>query len=235
LETLLRIGSFEKVSVMSEAELQQNKSNGVWAILKEAVRGSERDFTSGSIGLAIFLLAVPMILEMVMESLFAIVDIFFVAHLGADSVAVVGITEAMMAIVYAVAFGLAIGATATVARRIGEKNTEEAARTATHVLYLGLFVSILMSIFGIIFAPYLLAALGAEPEVIAEGTTFTRIMLGGNAVVVFIFLLNAIFRGAGDAAIAMRVLWLANALNIVLAPWFIYGSDIFSALARRSG
>ena len=223
--------SFGKVSIMNKgAELQQNEPNGVWSILKEAVRGSERDFTTGSIGLAIFLLAVPMILEMVMESLFAIVDIFFVAHLGADSVAVVGITEAMMAIVYAVAFGLAIGATATVARRIGEKNIEEAARTAAHVLYLGLFVSILMSVVGVIFAPYLLAALGAEPEVIAEGTTFTRIMLGGNAVVVFIFLINAIFRGAGDAAIAMRVLWLANALNIVLAPCFIYGSDIFAFL-----
>ena len=216
------------------AELQPNESNGWLSILKEAVRGSDRDFTEGSIGLAIFLLAVPMILEMVMESLFAVVDIFFVAHLGADSVAIVGITEAMMAIVYAVAFGLAIGATATVARRIGEKNPEEAARAATHVLYLGLFVSILMSVAGLIFAPDLLAALGAEPQVVAEGTTFTRIMLGGNAVVVFIFLLNAIFRGAGDAAVAMRVLWLANALNIVLAPCFIYGSDIFGFLGIRA-
>ena len=198
-----------------------------WSIVKEAVRGSERDFTSGSIGLAIFLLSVPMILEMIMESLFAIVDIYFVAKLGADAVAVVGITEAMMAIVYAVAFGLAIGATATIARRIGEKETEAAAKTAAHVLYLGLIVSVVMSLIGVIFAPQLLAVLGSEPQVIEQGTMFTRIMLGGNAVVVFIFLLNAIFRGAGDAAVAMRVLWLANGLNIILDPLFIFGWWIF--------
>lgn len=207
---------------------EQVFDNSFWSILKEAVRGSNRDFTQGSIGLAIFLLSVPMILEMMMESLFAVVDIFFVAKLGADAVAVVGITEAMMAIIYAVAFGLAIGATATVARRIGEKDTDGAARTAAHVLYLGLIVSVVMSVIGIIFAPDFLSLLGGEPQVIEQGTTFTRIMLGGNAVVVFIFLLNAIFRGAGDAAVAMRVLWLANGLNIILAPCFIYGSEIFA-------
>ena len=213
-----------------ETTPEQVFDNSFWSILKEAVRGSQRDFTQGSIGLAIFLLSVPMILEMVMESLFAVVDIFFVAHLGADAVAVVGITEAMMAIIYAVAFGLAIGATATVARRVGEKNTEGAARAAAHIIYLGFFISILISVIGIIFAPVFLSFLGAEPQVIEQGTTFTRIMLGGNAVVVFIFLLNAIFRGAGDAAVAMRVLWLANGLNIILAPNFIYGNKIFAFL-----
>lgn len=205
-------------------------NNSFWSILKEAIKGSNRDFTQGSIGLAVFLLSVPMILEMMMESLFAIVDIFFVAKLGADAVAVVGITEAMMAIVYAVAFGLAMGTTATVARRVGEKDFENAAKTAAHVIYLGAIVSIVMSAIGLAFAPELLALLGAEPQVVAQGTAFTRIMLGGNAVVIFIFLLNAIFRGAGDAAIAMRVLWLANILNIVLDPLFIFGIWIFPEL-----
>ena len=209
---------------------EQALDNSFWSILREAFTGSQRDFTQGSIGLAIFLLAVPMILEMGMESVFAIVDIYFVAHLGADSVAVVGLTESMLAIIYAVAIGLSIGATATVARRTGEKDAEGAARSAAHAIYLGVIVSVVMSIVGIVFAPTFLSLLGAEPQVIAEGTTFTRIMLGGNAVIVFLFLLNAIFRGAGDAAIAMRVLFLANLLNIFLAPCFIYGSDIFAFL-----
>jgi putative MATE family efflux protein len=169
-----------------------------------------------------------MILEMLMESIFALVDIFFVAHLGADAVAVVGLTESMLAIVYAVAIGLSIGATATVARRTGEKDVEGAARTSAHAIYLGVVVSLVMSAIGIIFAPTFLSVLGAEPQVIEQGTTFTRIMLGGNAVIVFLFLLNAIFRGAGDAAVAMRVLFLANLLNIFLAPCFILGSDIFA-------
>ena len=132
-----------------------------------------------------------------------------------------------MAIIYAVAFGLAVGATATVARRVGEKDFENAAKTAAHVIYLGLIVSVVMSAVGLIFAPQFLSLLGAEPQVIEQGDLFTRIMLGGNAVVVFIFLLNAIFRGAGDAAIAMRVLWLANGLNIILDPLFIFGIWIF--------
>ncbi len=206
------------------------EDNSFWSILREAVAGSSRDFTQGSIWIAIFLLAVPMILEMGMESVFAIVDIYFVGHLGADSVAVVGLTESMLAIIYAVAIGLSIGATATVARRTGERDAEGAARSAAHAIYLGVIVSVVMSAIGIIFAPTFLALLGAEPQVIELGTTFTRIMLGGNAVIVFLFLLNAIFRGAGDAAVAMRVLFLANLLNIFLAPCFIYGADIFAFL-----
>ncbi|MEO8647831.1 MAG: MATE family efflux transporter [Acidobacteriota bacterium] len=214
----------------SESPSFEAADNSFWAILREAVRGSKRDFTTGSIGLAIFLLAVPMILEMMMESLFAVVDIFFVAKLGAEAVAVVGLTESIMALVYAVAIGLSIGATAVVARRSGEKDPEGAARSAAHVIYLGIIVSVLMSIIGIVFAPTFFRLLGAEPHVVELGVPFMRIMLGGNAVVVFLFLLNAIFRGAGDAAIAMRVLWLANALNMILAPCFIFGVWIFPEL-----
>ncbi|MGI8813674.1 MAG: MATE family efflux transporter [Pyrinomonadaceae bacterium] len=218
------------MSFDTEAPSTETDDNSFWAILREAIRGSKRDFTRGSIGLAIFLLAVPMILEMLGESLFAIVDIFFVAKLGAEAVATVVLTEAIMALIYAVAFGLAIGATATVARRVGEKDESGAAKTAAHVIYLGVIMSLTMSAIGIFFAPYILSALGAEPIVIARGTTFMRVMLGGNAVVVFIFLLNAIFRGAGDAAIAMRVLLLANSLNIILSPCFIFGVGPFPEL-----
>ncbi len=218
------------MSINTENPSVRMENNSFWSILREAVAGSQRDFTKGSIWLAIFLLAVPMILEMSMESVFALVDIYFVGHLGADSVAIVGLTESMLAIIYAVAIGLSIGATATVARRTGEKDEEGAARTAAHAIYLGVIVSVVMSIVGIIFAPVFLRLLGAEPQVIEQGTTFTRIMLGGNFVIVFLFLLNAIFRGAGDAAIAMRVLFLANLLNIILAPCFIMGADIFAFL-----
>jgi putative MATE family efflux protein len=204
--------------------------NSFFAVVREAFSGSQRDFTKGSIGLAVFLLAVPMIFEMFAESLFAIVDIFFVAKLGAGAVAIVGLTESVMALIYAVAFGLAIGATATVSRRIGEKDEAGAAKTAAHVIYLGIFISLVMSLIGIIFAPYILKLLGASADVMAEGTTFMRIMTGGNAVVLFIFLLNAVFRGAGDAAIAMRVLLLANGLNIILSPCFIFGVGPFPEL-----
>lgn len=198
-----------------------------WAILREAVEGSSRDFTSGSLNLAIFLLAVPMILEMLMESVFAIVDIYFVAHLGADAVAVVGLTESMLAIVFAMAIGLSVSATATVSRRTGENDPDGAARSAAHAIYLGVLFSVVLSVVGVVFAPHFLALLGANSRVIEMGTPFTRIMLGGNSVILFLFLLNAIFRGAGDASIAMRVLVLANALNIVLAPCLIYGKEIF--------
>jgi putative MATE family efflux protein len=208
---------------LSETPSAEAADNSFWPVVKEAISGSQRDFTQGSLGIGLFILSVPMIIEMFAESLFAVVDIFWVAHLGAGAIAVVGLTESMMALVYAVAFGLAIGATATVARRIGEKDPEGAAKTATHVIYLGIIVSAAMGVLGIVLAPTLFQFLGAEEEVIAMGVPFMRIMLGGNAVVTFLFLLNAIFRGAGDAAIAMKVLWLANILNMVLAPLFIFG------------
>ena len=214
----------------SEAPSLEAVDNSFWAVVREAFAGSQRDFTRGSIGLAIFLLAVPMILEMLGESLFAIVDIFFVAKLGAGAVAIVGLTESVMALIYAVAFGLAIGATATVSRRVGEKDEAGAAKTAAHVICLGVLISLIMSAIGIIFAPNILHALGAGDDVIVEGALFMRIMTGGNAVVLFIFLLNAIFRGAGDAAIAMRVLLLANGLNIILSPCFIFGVGPFPEL-----
>jgi len=209
------------------------EKNNWWSVGREALRGSTRDLTTSPIGISLFILAVPMVFEMFAESLFAVVDIFFVAHLGAEAVAVVGLTESIMALVYAVAFGLAIGATATVARRIGEGDPDGAANSATHVIYLGVIVSLVMSLLGITLAPTLLDVLGAEPHVIELGVPFMRIMLGGNAVVVFLFILNAIFRGAGDAAISMRVLWLANGLNMILSPCLIFGVWFFPQLGVK--
>ena len=203
------------------------EKNTFFSVLREAFVGTERDFTRGSIPVALIILAIPMILEMSMEALFAIVDTFFVAKLGAASVAVVGLTESVLALIYAVAVGLSIGATATVARRVGEKDMDGAARAATHVIYLGLLVSAAMGLAGVIFARQIFGLLGAEPEVIELGLPFMRIMFGTNAVILFLFLLNGIFRGAGDAAIALRVLIIANGLNIVLDPLFIFGIWIF--------
>jgi putative MATE family efflux protein len=218
------------MSFNAKAPALEPMDNSFWSVVREGLRGSERDFTQGPIWVALVILAIPMILEMSMESLFAVVDIFFVAKLGADAVAIVGLTESVMALIYAVAFGLAIGATATIARRTGEKDMAGAARSAAHVIYLGILVSILISAIGIIFAPQILGLLGARDHLIVEGSRFMRIMVGGNAVVLFIFLLNAIFRGAGDAAIAMRVLVLANGLNMILAPMFIFGVGFFPEL-----
>jgi putative MATE family efflux protein len=195
----------------------------VWSAIREALAGAHgRDFTEGPIGRAIFILAVPMVLEMVMESIFAVVDVFVVAHLGAEAVATVGLTESMMTVLYALAMGLSIGAGAMVARRIGEKNAEAAAHTAAQVILFGAVVSVLLGGVGIVFAPQLLRVMGASPEVLTHAT-FTRVMLGGNISVVMIFLLNSVLRSAGDAAIAMRVLWLANAINIVLCPTLVLG------------
>jgi putative MATE family efflux protein len=201
-----------------------------WAAVREALRGSRQDFTEVPIRRAILLLAVPMILEMSMESLFVLVDIFWVSRLGAGAVAVVGLTEAMLTLIFTVAMGLSIGATATVARRIGEKEPERAARSAVQVIALGIALAIPIGIVGGIFAPRLLSLMGASPQVIEHGKGYTTVMLGGNATVLLLFLGNAIFRGAGDAAIAMRVLWLANALNIVLGPCFIFGLGPFPEL-----
>ena len=204
--------------------------NSILGVLREAFVGTKRDFTKGSIPAALIILAIPMILEMSMESLFAIVDTFFVSRLGAESIAVVGLTESILVLAYAVGIGLAIGATATVARRVGEQDLEGAARTATHVVYLGIIVGVVMGTAGVIFAPQLLHLLGAEPQVIELGTPFMRVMLGTNIVIVFLFLLNGIFRGAGDAAIALRVLVIANGLNIFFCPMFIFGIGPFPEL-----
>ena len=186
--------------------------------MRAALRGDHYDYTDGPVGRSLWLLAIPMVLETLMESLFAICDVFFVSRLGADAVATVGLTESMLTMLYALAMGLGIGATATVARRIGEKDRDGAARAAVQAIALGIGVSVAIGVAGAIFAPALLGAMGATPSIVETGSAYTRVMLGGNATVVLIFLINAVFRGAGDAAIAMRVLWLANALNIVLAP-----------------
>lgn len=204
--------------------------NSIYSVLREAFVGTSRDFTVGPLLPALIILAIPMILEMSMEALFAIVDTFFVARLGAAPVAVVGLTESVLALAYAVAIGLSIGGTAMVARRVGEKDMDGAARTATHVVYLGLIVSAAMGVAGVVFARDIFWLLGAEPEVVELGLPFMRLMYGTNVVIVFLFLLNGIFRGAGDAAIALRVLIVANGLNIVLDPLFIFGIGFFPEL-----
>ncbi len=206
---------------------EERRASSAWSAVREALAGSDRDYTEGPVGRAIVLLSIPMVLEMLMESVFAICDVFFVSRLGADAMATVGLTESLIAIVYTIAMGLSIGATATVARRIGEHDADGAARAAVQAITLGVAVSIPIGIMGVVLAPSLLALMGASPSVIATGSGFTRVMLGGNATILLLFLINAIFRGAGDAAIAMRTLWLANAINIVLAPCFIFGFGPF--------
>lgn len=206
---------------------------GFWSGVREALRGSRRDYTEGAVGRAILVLAVPMVLEMVMESVFAVCDVFFVSRLGADAVATVGLTESMLTIIYALAMGLAIGATAMVARRTGERDADGAARAAVQAIALGAAIAIGLGAAGIVAAPALLRAMGASPTLLAVGTPYARIMFGGNATILLLFLVNAIFRGAGDAAIAMRVLWLANAINIALGPCLIFGLGPFPALGVK--
>src|SRR5215212_358805 len=208
----------------------QEESQSLWAAVKESIRGSHRDYTRGPIGRAILLLAIPMVLEMIMESVFAVVDIFWVSHLGTDAAATVGLTESLMTLVYALAIGLSIGAMAMIARRIGEKNPDGAARAAVQAIALALVVSIVIGAVGAPLAPKLLALMGGSPWVVEHGAAFTRVMLAGNVSVVMLFMINAIFRGAGDAAIAMRTLWLANWINILLGPCLIFGLGPFPKL-----
>ncbi len=206
------------------------EQQSLWSAIRESLRGSHRDYTTGPIGGAIIMLAIPMVLEMCMESIFAVVDIKWVSYLGPDAMATVGLTESLMTLVYTLAIGLSIGATATVARRIGEQNRDGAARAAVQAIVLALIVSAIIALIGAPLAPKLLSLMGASPSVVARGAGFTRVMLAGNATVVMLFMINAVFRGSGDAAIAMRVLWLANAINILLGPCLIFGLGPFPKL-----
>ena len=201
-----------------------------WRVVRQSLKGEHLDFTALPLNRAVLLLAVPMVLEMIMESLFAVVDMFWVSSLGKEAVAVVGLTESVMTLIYAVAMGLSFAGTALVARRIGEKNPEAAAHSAGQVILVGIGVSIALGAVGAIFAADILRWMGADETVVTLGTTFTRVMLGCNFTVFLIFLINAIFRGAGDAVLAMRTLWLGNAFNILLGPCFIFGWGPFPEL-----
>jgi len=196
-------------------------------LFRQAVRGDVKEFTSGSINKAIFLLAVPMVLEMLLESTFAIVDIFFVNKLGSGASATVGLTEAALSILYSVAWGLAMGVTAMVARRAGEKNFTAASDVAAQAIIIGTFFSVIISIIGLLFPREILQFMGAGAQVVKENYRFMQIMLAGNIVIMFLFINNAIFRGAGDASIAMRALLISNAINIILDPLLIFGIGPF--------
>jgi putative MATE family efflux protein len=203
---------------------------GFWASIREALAGSHQDFTTGSLNRAILLLAIPMVLEMVLESLFAVVDVFWVGRIGANAIATVGLTESMLTLVFAVAMGLSLSTTAMVARRVGEKDHDGAAIAAVQAIALGVTVSLAMGIPCLFLAPRLLEWMGASPEIISIGSAYTRIVLGGSEVVLMLFLNNAIFRGAGDAAIAMRLLWISNLINLMLDPCLIFGWGPFPRL-----
>ncbi|MDT0603582.1 MATE family efflux transporter [Thalassotalea castellviae] len=206
-------------------KLQQKLS--IRQLFKQSLKGNHQDLTKGSIGVAAFLLAVPMVLEMLMESIFAITDIFFVSGLGAQAVAVVGLTEAVLTLLYALAIGLSMAVTATIARRYGEKNIEQADVVAGQTLWIGMAVALIVGFIGLNFAEDILRLMGGSESLIQEGKTYTTIMLSGSITILYLFLINAIFRGAGDASIAMRSLWLANGINIVLDPLLIYGVGPF--------
>ena len=205
-------------------------AHGFWPSVRDALRGTHQDYTIGSLNRSIFLLAIPMVLEVVLESLFAVVDVFWVGRLGANAVATVGLTESMLMLVMSIGMGLAMSTTAMVARRIGEKDPEDAAIAGVQAIGLGLTISLAIGIPAGIFAPQLLGLMGASPEIVASGSSYARIALGGCGAIVMLFLNNAIFRGAGDAAIAMRLLWVSNIINLILDPCLIFGLGPFPHL-----
>ena len=211
---------------MTNTQTSENKT--VFGLFKQALRGNtEQDFTQGSIGQAAFLLSVPMVLEMVMESIFAVTDIFFVSSLGSEAVSVVGLTEAVLTLLYAIAIGLSMAVTATVARRIGEKDVDGASKVAAQTLWVGAITALIIGVFGVHYAIDILKLMGANSTVAEQGESYTSIMMGGSITILYLFLINAIFRGAGDASVAMKSLWLASGINIVLDPMLIFGIGPF--------
>lgn len=218
----------------------KSKSASLFSVIKQSLNGEQQDYTQGSIRKAVFLLAIPMILELSLESVFALVDMFFVGRLGENAIATVGLTESVITIVYSLAIGLSVGATAVVARRIGEKNPEAAAHAGAQALIIAMVVTLVLSVAGVIFAGDILSLMGASAEVVEQGAIFTRIMFGGCVAIIMLFLINGIFRGAGDAAMAMRSLWIASAINIILCPILIHfyglkGAAIATVIGRSSG
>src|SRR5437764_4204757 len=210
----------------AQSQLQPSFWGSVW----ESLQGSHQDFTVGNLNRAILLLAIPMVLEMALESLFAVVDVFWVSHLGANAIATVGLTESLLTLVFAVALGLSLSTTAMVARRIGEKDKDGASVAAVQCVAIGLMLSCLMGVPCLFYAPLLLRLMGGSPEIVAVGGNYARIALGGCGAVLLLFLNNAIFRGAGDAAIAMRLLWISNIINLILDPCLIFGWGPFPRL-----
>jgi putative MATE family efflux protein len=206
---------------------QQSALGRATAFFREAIQDNDEDFTTGPIGRALGLLAIPMMLEMAMESVFAVVDIAFVSRLGTDAVAAVGITEALISVLYGIAIGLGIGLTAMVSRRIGSNDPVGAAEVTGQAIWIGGLLSVAIGIAGIAYARELLEMMGASDGVIEQGVGFTAVMLGGAASIIYLFLLNAAFRGAGDATVALRSLWLANGINIILDPCLIFGLGPF--------
>ena len=217
-----------------------NRLSYIYQTFKLSLNGEQQDYTQGSIRKAVFLLAIPMILELSLESVFAVVDMFFVGKLGENAIATVGLTESVITIVYSVAIGLSTAATAVVARRIGEKNPDAAAHAGAQSLLIAFVVTALISVAGIVYASDILRLMGASDDVVKYGTIFTQIMLGGSIVIMLLFLINGIFRGAGDAAMAMKSLWIASIINIILCPIFIHylglkGAAIATVIGRSSG
>jgi len=217
-----------------------NKISQLISVIKQSLNGEEQDYTQCSIRKAVFLLAIPMILELSLESVFAVVDMFFVGKLGKNAIATVGYTESVITIVYSIAIGLSTAATAVVARRIGEKNPEGAAHAGAQSMVISLIATLVLSMAGFVFASDILTLMGAQEDVVREGTNFTRIMLSGSVAIMFLFLINGIFRGAGDAAMAMKSLWIASLTNIILCPIFIHfyglnGAAIATVIGRSTG
>lgn len=207
--------------------------HSIWSDIKASISGSEQDFTEIALGRAILILSIPMVIEMLLESVFAVVDIYFVSKLGAEAVATVGITESLITIIYAIAIGLSMSTTAIVSRRIGEKDTTGASKAAVQSILVAICTSLPLAFIGIFFASDLLGFMGAEELIIKEFSSYTSIMIGSNSVIMLLFVINAIFRGAGDASISLRVLWVSNFLNILLDPILIFGWWIFPELGIK--